>query len=173
MFENKKVVYLNSWCQHEAMPCHPIRFPYGARTTGDPRKGGSPKDWLRTAKCCTCILGLTMRSCIATRHVFHAARAQQVSTGDPRRRRRRRRQRRRRLGGGVADDDQDHDDDGADGEGGNPEHSYLRALAGATLDARSSPAQAATRETRLCSRPQGQQKTGGEKQMGRLELPAT
>ena len=48
------------------MNCHSMRFPYGASTTGDPRTGGSPENWLRKTNCFTCIVGFNMRRCIAT-----------------------------------------------------------------------------------------------------------
>ena len=74
--------HLQSGPQHEALHCHCIRNPCGARTPGDPRRSGSPENWLgRTRKCSTCMLGRNMKRCSATQYVSHAARAHQVTHG--------------------------------------------------------------------------------------------
>ena len=44
LVERNQLFHLQSGPQHEAVHCHSIRFPYGARTTGDPRRGGSPEN---------------------------------------------------------------------------------------------------------------------------------
>ena len=66
---------VHSGPQHEAMQCHSMRFPCGTRTSGDPRRGGSPERGLGTTKCFTCSLGRNTRRCIATAYETHAARA--------------------------------------------------------------------------------------------------
>ena len=62
-----------------ASPHGGAHVPYGARTPGDPRKGGSPEKWLGKTICFISGLGLDMKRIIATQYVSHTARAHPVT----------------------------------------------------------------------------------------------